>query len=230
MSVCLTMPLMRGKGCTQLYRSSGVASRPYLILVRLNTNGVAMIPPVWATVTAASLLHGDFLAANDNGKHPRARPLLSTPTWSPPPAGTIAITVDGAFTQAQGAGIGVVARDSAGTVLGGFAQHSVVPGLSASAEAAAVLAGLHFACEQGGGGFLCRHTDWLNGGFFLSRCSGSGWASMVAVFGWSKALVYGFGEFLGSPSLWLLGTDCLGAGRGGFLGFCPLPAEGFTVV
>ncbi|KAK8484185.1 hypothetical protein V6N11_030987 [Hibiscus sabdariffa] len=107
------------------------------------------LQPVWATVTAASLLHGDFLAANDNGKHPRARPLLSTPTWSPPPAGTIAITVDGAFTQAQGAGIGVVARDSAGTVLGGFAQHSVVPGSSASAEAAAVLVGLHFACEQG---------------------------------------------------------------------------------
>ncbi|KAK8523691.1 hypothetical protein V6N12_013776 [Hibiscus sabdariffa] len=63
--------------------------------------------PVWATVTAASLLHGDFLAANDNGKYPRSRPFLSTPTWSPPPSGTIAISVDGAFIQAQGAGIGL---------------------------------------------------------------------------------------------------------------------------
>ncbi|KAK8973038.1 hypothetical protein V6N11_047041 [Hibiscus sabdariffa] len=55
------------------------------------------LQPVWATVTAASLLHGDFLAANDNGKHPCSRPLLSTPTWSPPPSGTTAISVDGAF-------------------------------------------------------------------------------------------------------------------------------------
>ncbi|KAK9009195.1 hypothetical protein V6N11_035740 [Hibiscus sabdariffa] len=146
---CLTMPLMRGKDCTRFYRTFGVVSCLYLILARLDTDGVAMIQPVWATVTAASLLHGDFLAANDNGKHPRSRPLLSTPTWSPPPSGTTAISVDGAFIQAQGAGISVVARDSAGIVLGGFAQHSVAPGSSASAEAAAVLAGLHFAYEQG---------------------------------------------------------------------------------
>ncbi|KAL4297682.1 hypothetical protein GQ457_12G013450 [Hibiscus cannabinus] len=74
------------------------------------------LQPVWATVTAASLLHSDFRMANDNGKHPRARPLLSTPIWSPPTPGIIAISVDGAFIQFKGAGIGVVARDSAGTV------------------------------------------------------------------------------------------------------------------
>ncbi|KAK9009216.1 hypothetical protein V6N11_035761 [Hibiscus sabdariffa] len=36
----------------------------------------------------------------------------------PPPSGTVAISVDGAFTPDHGAGVGVVARDSTGAVLG----------------------------------------------------------------------------------------------------------------
>ncbi|KAK8973032.1 hypothetical protein V6N11_047035 [Hibiscus sabdariffa] len=111
-----------------------VSTQPVLAPISCPLYSSCKATPVWATVTAASLLHGDFLAANDNGKYPRSRPFLSTPTWSPPPSGTIAISVDGAFIQAQGAGIGVVARDSAGIVLGGFAQHSVAPGSSTSAE------------------------------------------------------------------------------------------------
>ncbi|KAK8523702.1 hypothetical protein V6N12_013787 [Hibiscus sabdariffa] len=170
---CLTMPLMRGKDFTRLYKTSGMVSCLYPALPPLESSQDASdltqktslhafrdcpsaaealhlggfpvsvtdshadsifgwlvaaarslsredfaklvlilwnlwnrrnlwihdsrLQPVWATVTAASLLHGDFLAANDNGKHPCSRPLLSTPTWSPPPSGTTAISVDGAF-------------------------------------------------------------------------------------------------------------------------------------
>ncbi|KAK9037330.1 hypothetical protein V6N11_022242 [Hibiscus sabdariffa] len=66
-----------------------------------------------------------------------------------PPTGVVAISVDGAFIQSHGVGIGVVARDSNGRVLGGLAQHSAVPASSAFAEAVAVHAGLQLACERG---------------------------------------------------------------------------------
>ncbi|KAL4282510.1 hypothetical protein GQ457_16G016050 [Hibiscus cannabinus] len=102
----------------------------------------------FSLVLLTPLVSGDFLAANDNVKHPRSKPILSSPTWFPP-SGTVAISVDSAFVKSHGAGIGVVARDSAGRVLGGFAQHSAAPGSSASVEVVAVLASLHLACEQG---------------------------------------------------------------------------------
>ncbi|KAK9031996.1 hypothetical protein V6N11_056281 [Hibiscus sabdariffa] len=160
--------------------------------------------PVWATVTAASLLHGDFLAANDNGQHPCSRPILSTPTWSPPPSGTIAISVDGAFIQAQGAGIGVVARDSAGRVLGGFAQHSVAPGSSALAEAAAVLAGLRFAGESPSGGPPGRRTAEHGGpGSSLTFWNDFPWSNQMLM--WSNRMLV-IGRPITEEAVRILGT------------------------
>ncbi|KAL4361474.1 hypothetical protein GQ457_04G022600 [Hibiscus cannabinus] len=44
---------------------------------------------VWATVTSTTLLHGNFLAANDNAKKPRSMPIISSPIWLPPYRGTM---------------------------------------------------------------------------------------------------------------------------------------------
>ncbi|KAK8474541.1 hypothetical protein V6N11_039703 [Hibiscus sabdariffa] len=106
---------------------------------------------VSATVTTTTLLHEDFFVANDGLKKLWSKPILSSPTWSPPLPETMAIPVDGAFIQDRGAGVGVVARDSRGRALGGLAQHS--PGLDSPifAEAAAVHAGLLLARERGWG-------------------------------------------------------------------------------
>ncbi|KAK9031731.1 hypothetical protein V6N11_056021 [Hibiscus sabdariffa] len=145
MPVCQTMPHMRGEDYIQHYRISGVVFSLRPALARPIIFGVVMTQPVWATVASATLLHGDFLAANDNAKKLRSKSLLSSPTWLPPPPGAVDISINGAFIQSHGAGIGVVTRDSAGRVLGGLAQHSAAPGPSALAEAAAVLAGLHLA-------------------------------------------------------------------------------------
>ncbi|KAL4364133.1 hypothetical protein GQ457_04G024760 [Hibiscus cannabinus] len=46
------------------------------------------LQPVWAIVTSATLLHGDFLVANDNAKKPRSRPFISSPVWQPHYQGT----------------------------------------------------------------------------------------------------------------------------------------------
>ncbi|KAK9009203.1 hypothetical protein V6N11_035748 [Hibiscus sabdariffa] len=80
---------------------------------------------------------------------PSSGPVFSPGVWSPPPSGTIAISVDGAFTPDHGAGIGVVARDSTGTVLGGLAQHSLGLSSSVSSETAAIHVGLQLADEHG---------------------------------------------------------------------------------
>ncbi|KAK8684331.1 hypothetical protein V6N13_040361 [Hibiscus sabdariffa] len=47
---------------------------------------------------AATLLHEDFLSANDSVRRPSSGPVFSPGVWSPPPSGTVAISVDGAFT------------------------------------------------------------------------------------------------------------------------------------
>ncbi|KAK9009198.1 hypothetical protein V6N11_035743 [Hibiscus sabdariffa] len=56
------------------------------------------LQPVWATIMAATLLHEDFLSANDSVRRPSSGPVFSPGVWSPPPSGTVAISVDGAFT------------------------------------------------------------------------------------------------------------------------------------
>ncbi|KAK9009206.1 hypothetical protein V6N11_035751 [Hibiscus sabdariffa] len=105
--------------------------------------------PVWATVTSATLLHAVYLAANDQSRRPVSTTVFSPGVWSPPPLGTVAVPVDGAFSLDQGAGIGVVARDSTGSVLGGMAQHSLGPVSAEYAEAVAILAGLQFTRDRG---------------------------------------------------------------------------------
>ncbi|KAK9009137.1 hypothetical protein V6N11_080606 [Hibiscus sabdariffa] len=104
---------------------------------------------VWATVASAGLLHVDFLAANDQSRWPASATVFSPDVWFSPPLGTIAISVDGAFTPARGAGIGVVARYSTGSILGGLAQHSFRLVSSDYTEATAILAGLQLACDRG---------------------------------------------------------------------------------
>ncbi|KAK9017493.1 hypothetical protein V6N11_079972 [Hibiscus sabdariffa] len=86
-------------------------------------NFAKFLLPVWVTVTMATLLHEDFIAANGGLKKPGSKLILSSPTWPPPPPRTVVISVDGAFIQDHGAGIGMVARDSCGRVLGGLAQY-----------------------------------------------------------------------------------------------------------
>ncbi|KAK8525399.1 hypothetical protein V6N11_064473 [Hibiscus sabdariffa] len=107
--------------------------------------------PIWATVTTTTLIHEDFIVANDGLKKPGSKPFLSSPTWYPPPPGTVPIFVDGAFLHDGGAGVGVVAWDSRGRVLGELAQPSPGINLHVFAEAAVVHAGLQFACERGWG-------------------------------------------------------------------------------
>ncbi|KAK9009204.1 hypothetical protein V6N11_035749 [Hibiscus sabdariffa] len=59
--------------------------------------------PVWATVTSAALLHADYLAANDQSRRPVSTTVFSPGVWSPPPLGTVVVSVDGAFSLDQGA-------------------------------------------------------------------------------------------------------------------------------
>ncbi|KAL4346671.1 hypothetical protein GQ457_17G008390 [Hibiscus cannabinus] len=73
-----------------------------------------------------------------------------SPRWRPPPAGSVKINVDGAFLPSACLGaIGVLARDSSGAVLGGFARPVPVRGPASAVEASALLAGLEFAITSG---------------------------------------------------------------------------------
>ncbi|KAK8610890.1 hypothetical protein V6N13_082046 [Hibiscus sabdariffa] len=80
---------------------------------------------------------------------PTSGPLFSSGVRCPPQSGTVAISVDGAFIHDQSTGIGVVARDSNGVVLGELAQHSFGLPYSDYAEVIAILAGLQLACDRG---------------------------------------------------------------------------------
>ncbi|KAL4298226.1 hypothetical protein GQ457_12G014210 [Hibiscus cannabinus] len=69
-----------------------------------------------------------------------------SPHWRPPPVGSIKVNVDGAFLPSARLGaIGVIARDSSGAVLGGFAKPIPVQGPASTVEVAALFAGLEFA-------------------------------------------------------------------------------------
>ncbi|KAL4378508.1 hypothetical protein GQ457_02G043490 [Hibiscus cannabinus] len=68
------------------------------------------------------------------------------PRWRPPPAGSVKINVDGAFLSLACLGaIGVIACDSSGAVLGGFAKPVPVHGPTSTVEVSALFAGLEFA-------------------------------------------------------------------------------------
>ncbi|KAL4347887.1 hypothetical protein GQ457_17G013650 [Hibiscus cannabinus] len=65
------------------------------------------------------------------------------------PEGFVKINTDGAFNQStHEAGIGVIARNSTGEVLGGFAQHSGISIDALHTEFLAVVAGIQFAREK----------------------------------------------------------------------------------
>ncbi|KAK8474609.1 hypothetical protein V6N12_016036 [Hibiscus sabdariffa] len=85
----------------------------------------------------------------DSARRPSSGPVFSSGVWSPPPSGTVAISVDGAFAPDHGTGIGVVARDSTGTVHRGMAQHSLGLSSSISTEIAVIHVGLQLADEHG---------------------------------------------------------------------------------
>ncbi|KAL4353226.1 hypothetical protein GQ457_06G012480 [Hibiscus cannabinus] len=68
------------------------------------------------------------------------------PHWRPPPVGSVKVNVDGAFLPSACLGaIGVIARDSSGAVLGGFAKPIPVQGPASTVEVATLFAGLEFA-------------------------------------------------------------------------------------
>ncbi|KAL4282980.1 hypothetical protein GQ457_16G018030 [Hibiscus cannabinus] len=72
------------------------------------------------------------------------------PRWRPPLAGSVKINVDGAFLPSARLGaIGVIARDSSGAVLGGFAKPVPVRGPASTMEVSALFAGLEFAIANG---------------------------------------------------------------------------------
>ncbi|KAK8512378.1 hypothetical protein V6N12_037378 [Hibiscus sabdariffa] len=81
---------------------------------------------------------------------PRPLPRRCPPRWRPPPAGSVKINVDGAYLpSARLDAIGVLALDSSGAVLGGFAQPVLVNGPASSVEASAHYAGLELATTCG---------------------------------------------------------------------------------
>ncbi|KAL4386053.1 hypothetical protein GQ457_09G017390 [Hibiscus cannabinus] len=76
----------------------------------------------------------------------RLRIARHSPHWRPPPVGSIKVNVNGAFLPSARLGaIGVIARDSSGAVLGGFAKPIPSQGPASTMEAAALFAGLEFA-------------------------------------------------------------------------------------
>ncbi|KAL4319273.1 hypothetical protein GQ457_18G009210 [Hibiscus cannabinus] len=81
---------------------------------------------------------------------PLLPPPLLLPPMAPAPTGSVKINVDGAFlTTARLGAIGVLARDSSGAVLGGFARPIPVIGPASALEASALFVGLEFAIANG---------------------------------------------------------------------------------
>ncbi|KAL4278003.1 hypothetical protein GQ457_03G016860 [Hibiscus cannabinus] len=81
---------------------------------------------------------------------PRSPPSAADPPrWRPPLAGSVKINVDGAFLPSACLGaIGVIARDSSGAVLGGFAKPVPIHGPTSSMEVSALFAGLEFSIAK----------------------------------------------------------------------------------
>ncbi|KAK8684255.1 hypothetical protein V6N13_040285 [Hibiscus sabdariffa] len=102
--------------------------------------------------SAVSLCH-DFVSAFAPPPTPptdAAPTATAPPRWRPPPAGSVKINVDGAFLPSARLGaIGVLARDSSGAVLGGFAQPIPALGPASAVEASALFAGLEYAIARG---------------------------------------------------------------------------------
>ncbi|KAL4323175.1 hypothetical protein GQ457_11G026520 [Hibiscus cannabinus] len=101
--------------------------------------------PLHLVVEDAVLLCRDYASASASAQ---VSPLAATapPHWRRPPVGSIKVNVDGAFLPSARLGaIGVIARDSSGAVLGGFAKPIPIQGPASTVEVAALFAGLEFA-------------------------------------------------------------------------------------
>ncbi|KAL4325183.1 hypothetical protein GQ457_11G026720 [Hibiscus cannabinus] len=101
--------------------------------------------PLHLVVEDAVLLCLDYASASASTQvsPPTA---AAPPHWRPPPVGSVKVNVDGAFLPSVRLGaIGVIARDSSGAVLGGFAKPIPVQGPASTVEVAALFAGLEFA-------------------------------------------------------------------------------------
>ncbi|KAK8544224.1 hypothetical protein V6N13_116505 [Hibiscus sabdariffa] len=101
--------------------------------------------PLHLVVEDAVLLCRDYASASASAQ---VSPFAATapPHWRPPPVGYIKVNVDGAFLPSVRLGaIGVIARDSSGAVLGGFAKPVPIQGPASTVEVAALFAGLEFA-------------------------------------------------------------------------------------
>ena len=80
----------------------------------------------------------------------RPLPLPHRRHWSPPPSGVIKINTDGVYiADLHSSGIGVVARDRKGDVLGGLAQHLLHCSDGLQAEMNVVLAVMELASSKG---------------------------------------------------------------------------------
>ncbi|KAL4324712.1 hypothetical protein GQ457_11G026530 [Hibiscus cannabinus] len=104
--------------------------------------------PLHLVVEEAVLLCHDYASASASAQ---VSPLAAAapPHWRPPPVGSIKVNVDGAFLPSARLGaIGVIARDSSGAVLGGFAKPIPSQGPASTVEVAALFAGLEFAIDN----------------------------------------------------------------------------------
>ncbi|KAL4348699.1 hypothetical protein GQ457_17G008430 [Hibiscus cannabinus] len=101
--------------------------------------------PLHLVVEDAVLLCLDYASASASTQvSPPAA--AAPPHWRPPHVGSVKVNVDGALLPSARLGaIGVIARDSSGAVLGGFAKPIPVQGPASTVEVAALFAGLEFA-------------------------------------------------------------------------------------
>ncbi|KAL4346428.1 hypothetical protein GQ457_17G011420 [Hibiscus cannabinus] len=105
----------------------------------------------WIIVMNSELLLADYKNHNNpSSTSPIALQSQRQLCWHPPPEGFIKINTDGAFNQStHEAGIGVVARNSTGEVLGVFAQYSGISIDALHKKFLVVVAGIQFAREKG---------------------------------------------------------------------------------
>ncbi|KAL4279259.1 hypothetical protein GQ457_03G017210 [Hibiscus cannabinus] len=108
----------------------------------------ARLQPVWLIVMNSESILADYKFHNTLSS--TSPPTTNRHCWHPPPGDFIKINTDGAFNPSTyEARIGVIARNSTGEVLGGFAQHSGVSTDALHTEFLAVVAGLQLAREKG---------------------------------------------------------------------------------
>ncbi|KAL4303034.1 hypothetical protein GQ457_10G009820 [Hibiscus cannabinus] len=98
---------------------------------------------------AVSLCH-DYTSAFAPPRSPLPLPLIPPPRWRPTPVGSVKVNIDGAFLPSARLGaVGVIARDSSGAVLRGFAKPVPVHGPASTVEVSALFVDLEFDIANG---------------------------------------------------------------------------------